>query len=170
MHYKQKKHLRQHLNFKIATSKTNLFFIFQLKAVNVLKWILLKKILLKYKLKAKIFSIKSFQKSNFFTFKSKLITNLYNGKVLIIYSDQILVCSLTLKKIMSFFDNKPFLIPLHVFFYKSFFSFNRLKTLLNVSSKNTKVELMLLLLYLHQWVIFFNEVLHNSFYIFRKTI
>lgn len=168
MNYKQKKHLRQNLDFNNAISKTEIFFIFQLKPINILNWLLLKKILLQYELKSKFFSIKSFKKDNVFNVKSKLIKNIYKGKMLVVYAKNKNVSYLTLSKIISFFENTSFFIFLHLAFNKNFFSLTSLKNLIKICSKNAKLELIYLLLQSYKLLNLIDNLLYKSLHTLKK--
>lgn len=170
MNYKQKKHFRQNLDFDTATFKTHFFLIFQLKNIDVLKWIFLKKSLLKYNLKSKIFSIKSFQKNNFFVLKSDLIKNMYNGQILIIYPKDNLLCFFLIKKILFFLKDVNFLIFIHIFFDKKFFSFKRFETLIKICLKNSRIELIQVMLHLNQFVALLDNTLYNCIYSLKRII
>jgi hypothetical protein len=170
MNYKQKKHFRQNLDFDTATSNTHFFLIFQLKNIDVLKWIFLKKSLLKYNLKSKIFSIKSFQKNNFFVLKSDIIKNMYNGQILIIYPKDNSLCFFLIKKILFFFKDVNFLIFIHIVFDKKFFSFKRFETLIKTCLKNSKIELIQVMLHLNQFVVLLDNTLYNCIYNLKRII
>lgn len=170
MNYKQKKYYRQNLDFNMAMSNTNLFLVFQFKTIDVLKWVFLKRILLKYNLKSKIFFIKSFKKNNFFSLKSNILKNIYNGQILIIYSKQKLLCYLIIKKVFNFLKNIEFLIPIHIFFYKRFFSFNRFEALMEICLKDSKTELIHLILHLKQFIFFFDKILYSYVYNLKRII
>nr|YP_009476613.1 hypothetical protein CplaMt_p027 [Chroomonas placoidea]AVM81106.1 hypothetical protein CplaMt_p027 [Chroomonas placoidea] len=123
--------------------------VFQLKAVSVSDWIFFKKTVSKHDLKLKIYSTKLLKKNHFFNVKSKLIKNLYTGKILIVYPKKELWLSnlnyLTLEKFVSTFETSSFLVFLHVFFMKKFFSVEKFKTLLKMCSIDSKIELIALI-------------------------
>lgn len=155
MKYKKKKYFKQNVDLKNLILNVDFFLVFQLKAVNVPNWVLLKKMLAKHDLKFKIYSTNFLKKNHIFNIKSKLVENLYIGKILIVYFKTKSLSSnldyLILERLISIFENHCFLTFLHVFFAKSFFAPDKFKNLLNIGLVNSKVELayLILLKYIH---------------------
>ena len=164
MKYKKKKYFKQNLDLKKFTANIDFFLVFQLKVVNVSSLVSLKKALSKHDLKFKSYSTNLFKKNHVFNSKSKVIENLYTGKILIVYFKKKLPLSnlgdLKLEKLISTFENCSFLILLHVFFAKSFFAPGKFKKLLSLCLINSKLELtqLILIKYINFLKLFNNQI------------
>ena len=166
MKYKKKKYFKQTLDLQKLAINSNFFWVFQLKAVNVSNWVLLKKTLSKHDLKLKIYSTKLLKKNYFFTVKSKFLKNVYASKVLIVYFKKKLLLNtnyLKLEKLLFLLYNNTFLVAIYVFFIKSFLPPKKFKYLLSLCLKDSKVEFIYLILHKHLFFLkLFNKKTANQ--------
>lgn len=140
MNYKKYKHRINKFHVE-SIFKQNVFVaVFQIKSLNANDWVDLKKIA--SELNLKLFICKYiFLKKNVFNKNITEYDNLYNGNVLILYSNEFLFFSL---KQVLFVNNKN-IVLLHFYLYGRFLFSHNYTSLIESSTKKNFVQLIFLL-------------------------
>jgi hypothetical protein len=125
MNYKDAKYFRQRLDLNEIILKTNFYFIFQLQAIKIQEWVLLKKEFANQNFKIRVLPIKLLR--NHSLFNINLLQNIHKGNILIVYSSGYVLHN---PQVSFMLGTVPFLIPLYTGFNNRYYLFDNFQILL----------------------------------------
>lgn len=140
MNYKKAKHFREDLNLRKIILTANFYYIFQLKSIKILDWVLLKRKFSNQNLKIRVLPIKLLR--NYLLFNFKLLNKIHSGNILMIYSKNFNQSCINIP----IFKKNIFLIPLYIFFKSRFYLFENFQML----TENNYINLSRIMLQSHK--------------------
>lgn len=150
MEYQKKKYTKHKLNLNQIILKSSFLTIVQLRSTNISKWISAKQEFVKYNVRIKLCSVSLLKKysilylnENGLSNTSNYDSNLYQGKVVLLYSNTSNIEQLP--ELVKIITNTEFFIPLFVYFQKRLQSIGQFKHLLALKLGKTEQTIPLLL-------------------------